>query len=126
VVLTRNGVIDSEHLPDKLTMGIGVQSPSGTAAAPCNVGIPGSESAMITKPSLGTRISLSLDDGLNNMVQQIMQKAVEVCGGNVTLAAQILGISRKTIYNRLRLDAKSGMPTEKDPSYDSGRSKIWQ
>jgi DNA-binding NtrC family response regulator len=125
VVLTRNGVIDSEHLPDKLTMGVEVQSPSGTAGAACNVGIPG-ESAMITKPSLGTRISLSLDDGLNNMVQQIMQKAVEVCGGNVTLAAQILGISRKTIYNRLRLDAKSGMPTEKDQGYDSGRSKIWQ
>ena len=78
------------------------------------------------KPCLGTRIILSLDDGLNSMVQQIMQKAVEVCGGNVTLAAQILGISRKTIYNRLRLDKTALAASEKyAPEGDSGRSKLW-
>ncbi|HYG75281.1 MAG TPA: helix-turn-helix domain-containing protein, partial [Planctomycetota bacterium] len=128
VVLTRNGVIDSEHLPEKLTMGMSAQSPSGTAGAACNVGIPG-DSTMVTKPSLGTRISLSLDDGLNNMVQQIMQKAVEVCGGNVTLAAQILGISRKTIYNRLRLDSKPGAaPDKSDPALEAvkpNKTALW-
>lgn len=110
VVLTRNGVIGSEHLPDKLT-----QTPTGPIAgiSPQNystsaVMIDG-ETPTMPRPNLGTRISLCLDDGLNAMVQQIMQKALEVCDGNVTLAAQILGISRKTIYNRLRLDAKPGI-----------------
>jgi DNA-binding NtrC family response regulator len=110
VVLTRNGVIGSDHLPDKLT-----QTPTGPIAgisqqnyAANSVMIDG-EAPTMPRPNLGTRISLCLDDGLNAMVQQIMQKALEVCDGNVTLAAQILGISRKTIYNRLRLDAKPGI-----------------
>ena len=63
-------------------------------------------------PRRSTRISLCLNDGLNNMVQQIMQKALAACDGNVTLTAQLLGISRKTIYNRLRLEGRSG-ETEK-------------
>jgi len=112
VVLTRNGVIDSEHLPEKLTMNLNMSS-GFTGMNPDGQSVP--------RPSLGTRISLSLDDGLNAMVQQIMQKALEVCGGNVTLAAQILGISRKTIYNRLRLDNKTGLPLDK-PDSDG---KLW-
>jgi two-component system response regulator HydG len=104
VVLTRNSVIDSEHLPDKLTNAEGAQPSINSIGPSLNVS---SEGATV-RPTLGTRISLSLDDGLNVMVQQIMQKALEVCGGNVTLAAQILGISRKTIYNRLKLEQKPG------------------
>ncbi|HYG75484.1 MAG TPA: sigma-54 dependent transcriptional regulator, partial [Planctomycetota bacterium] len=104
VVLTKNGVIGAEHLPDKLTMGSGCQpaTPMNNFATSMKNGTEAPQT--MPRPCLGTRISLSLDDGLNAMVQQIMQKALEVCDGNVTLAAQILGISRKTIYNRLRLD----------------------
>lgn len=109
VVLTRNGVIGSEHLPDKLTQtpttpiaGISPQSHGNSVMTSGDL-------PNMPRPNLGTRISLCLDDGLNAMVQQIMQKALEVCDGNVTLAAQILGISRKTIYNRLKLDAKPGI-----------------
>ncbi len=103
VVLTKTGVIDSEHLPDKLTSVLGSALNPGSASNNYNGT---GDGQTLTRPMLGTRISLSLDDGLNSMVQQIMQKALEVCGGNVTLAAQILGISRKTIYNRLRLEGK--------------------
>jgi len=112
VVLTKNGVIDSEHLPEKLTgrtAESGMNMPMASGSNGAMVGINSDMQAM-PRPMLGTRISLALDDGLNSMIQQIMQKALEVCGGNVTLAAQILGISRKTIYNRLRLDPK---PLEK-------------
>jgi DNA-binding NtrC family response regulator len=122
VVLTKNGVIDSEHLPEKLTMGPGMGMHGPATLTPAFSGPP-SDPNNAVRPTLGTRISLSLDDGLNAMVQQIMQKAVEVCGGNVTLAAQILGISRKTIYNRLRLDNKTGLPT--DLPYEPQGAKAW-
>ncbi|HYF51143.1 MAG TPA: sigma-54 dependent transcriptional regulator [Planctomycetota bacterium] len=113
VVLTKNGVIDSEHLPEKLTGGpveTALTMPISGGSNAALAGINGGDMPTMPRPMLGTRISLALDDGLNSMIQQIMQKALEVCGGNVTLAAQILGISRKTIYNRLRLDPK---PLEK-------------
>jgi two-component system response regulator HydG len=105
VVLTRTGVVDAEHLPDKLTSNIPVTQGFGRASMISNLS--GENGPPLVRPTLGARITLSLDDGLNVMVRQIMQKALEICGGNVTLASQILGISRKTIYNRLKLDAKT-------------------
>jgi len=70
VVLASDGIIASEHLPDKLTSG-GLDLLS---AAGLNDARPAGTENM-PRPSLGTRISLSLDDGLNAMVQQIMQGA---------------------------------------------------
>jgi two-component system response regulator HydG len=123
VILSHSGIIASEHLPEKLTSGAG-GVPVGTPTTTYNIS---GENTPMPRPTLGTRISLSLDDGLNTMIQQIMQKALEVCDGNVTLAAQILGISRKTIYNRLRLDAKTGAPPagKSDPALDPVHGKGW-
>lgn len=122
VVLTKNGVIGVDHLPEKLTSGGGTCA-STSPITNYSTALNSETQQPMPRPCLGTRISLSLDDGLNSMVQQIMQKALEVCDGNVTLAAQILGISRKTIYNRLRLDGKPGAPADKsDPALEAVRS----
>jgi len=106
VILTHNGLIDSEHLPEKLSNhgSASASSSNSLKAVPAAVSTGGGGSA---KPAFDTRISLCLKDGLNHMVQQIMQKALESCDGNVTLTAQMLGISRKTIYNRLRLEGRN-------------------
>lgn len=47
-------------------------------------------------------ITLSLKDGMDAMVEKIIRRAIDSCGGNITQAARLLGITRKTIYNRLR------------------------
>jgi DNA-binding NtrC family response regulator len=110
VILCNTGIIDTSHLPDKI-----VSTPEVQHGEAIVIGAPVHPAPLVTvaRPedqplrssrASGAQISLSLDAGLDAMVVQIMQKALEVCNGNVTRAAQILGISRKTIYNRLRSD----------------------
>jgi len=119
VILSPDGVIDSCHLPDKLTIGnvekhVLVSAPS-LAHQPVMMPPPVMDSIPMTLPRSegvlprprtiqSASVVVSLHDGLDKMVEQIMQKALEACNGNVTRAAQVLKISRKTIYNRLRVD----------------------
>jgi transcriptional regulator of acetoin/glycerol metabolism len=58
------------------------------------------------------KIVLAMDGGLDVMVDQILRKALELSDGNVSQAAQLLGISRKTFYNRLHLASR---PAEDPP-----------
>jgi DNA-binding NtrC family response regulator len=108
VILASGGIIESSHLPDKLVQAPKVREVENVVVQ--NVA-PAINQPLISRPEdnkprtagvHGAQIALSLDDGLDAMVVQIMQKTLEVCNGNVTRAAQVLGISRKTIYNRLR------------------------
>ena len=97
VILSSTGIIDSSHLPDKLsaarktretenvvisTPQVGAADAADDAAAGCNL-----RSSRLS----GAQIQLSLETGLDAMVVQIMQRTLEVCNGNVTRAAQILG-----------------------------------
>jgi DNA-binding NtrC family response regulator len=111
VILSNTGVIDSSHLPDKIAAARKARETDSivinTPAAPSSVSapvMPRQDDKMRSSHLNGAQISLSLESGLDAMVVQIMQKTLEVCNGNVTRAAQILGISRKTIYNRLRTE----------------------
>ncbi|HYG78114.1 MAG TPA: sigma-54 dependent transcriptional regulator [Planctomycetota bacterium] len=107
VILSATGLIDSSHLPDKISAArkmresesIVIDAPQPAIAQPVQ---PRIDDKGRTQRLNGAQIQLSLEMGLDSMVVQIMQKTLEVCNGNVTRAAQILGISRKTIYNRLR------------------------
>ena len=49
----------------------------------------------------GHMITVTIEDGLEAIKLQIMQRSIEVCGGNITSAARLLKLSRKTFYNRL-------------------------
>lgn len=111
VILAANGVIDCAQLPDKIahaTRTLEVSSAAQPAIQPPSSAAPASPASLRREdfkgrgnvPS-GAQIQLSLELGLDAMVVQIMQRTLEVCHGNVTRAAQVLGISRKTIYNRL-------------------------
>ena len=109
VVITTTGLIDASHLPEKIVAGrksrdvdsVMAPSPASSSAA-ITAATPQRADDLRPRALNGAQIALSLDDGLDTMVVQIMQKTLEVCNGNVTRAAQVLGISRKTIYNRLR------------------------
>ncbi|HYF48825.1 MAG TPA: sigma-54 dependent transcriptional regulator [Planctomycetota bacterium] len=106
VILASRGIIEAGHLPDKLVTARKPRESESAVIQPPPAIV--SQSVMRpedarAKPPVGhAQIALSLNDGLDAMVVQIMQKTLEVCNGNVTRAAQVLGISRKTIYNRLR------------------------
>jgi len=110
VILSSTGIIDSSHLPDKLSAVRKARETENVVIATAPV--PAPAAAVLPRPDAsvrsarlsGAQIQLSLETGLDAMVVQIMQRTLEVCNGNVTRAAQILGISRKTIYNRLRTE----------------------
>jgi DNA-binding NtrC family response regulator len=108
VILANNGMIDAGHLPDKLCAARKQREAESVVIATTPQSMPVTQTAprpddrMRSSHMSGAQIMLSLESGLDAMVVQIMQKTLEVCNGNVTRAAQILGISRKTIYNRLR------------------------
>jgi len=96
VILTPNGIIDSEHLPEKLES----SEARAETAAPAPTVTPSPPPAAARNASQFP-FMVSLGDGLDLMVTKIFEEAINVCGGNVTRAAQLLGISRKTIYNNL-------------------------
>ncbi len=107
VILCSGLVIELGHLPEKIVSAQEIRQPESivllaAGPVPSPVNLPRVEASASNTRGTGAQISLPMNIGLDAMVVQIMQKALEVCSGNVTRAAQLMGISRKTIYNRLR------------------------
>jgi transcriptional regulator of acetoin/glycerol metabolism len=50
-------------------------------------------------------------DGMNAVMARAVQQAMAACDGNVSGAARMLGISRNTLYRRLKGAAASGDPS---------------
>ena len=73
--------IDVEHLPSELRGG---ESVSGAA---------GSEDGRVLQVSVGTSLA--------DVERRLILATLRECGGNKTRTAEILGISLKTLYNRL-------------------------
>ena len=53
------------------------------------------------KPAAGTAITIPFGTSLAEADRQLILATLEQCGGVKTRAAEILGISLKTLYNRL-------------------------
>ena len=60
-----------------------------------------------TAPALGTQEPPGVGASLDDSERQLILATLERCGGDKKRAAEILGISLKTLYNRLHLYAKS-------------------
>jgi len=72
---------------------------------------------------------LPVGQPLREVERQLILKTLEMAGGNRVRAAEILGISPKTLYNKLgRYNAKSDSePEPADEVYESGlRALIWR
>ncbi len=108
VLLCGKGPIQPEHLPaEKMRADRRPEPQLPTPSAASAVGtIPPA-----TEPSAST-VMLSRRKGSEDEEQWIMQ-ALERAGGNQTLAARLLGISRRTLVNRLN-DYKSVHRPRKD------------
>jgi DNA-binding NtrC family response regulator len=55
----------------------------------------------LSKPSTGTAVTIPFGTSLADADRQLILATLEQCGGVKTRAAEILGISLKTLYNRL-------------------------
>ena len=64
-----------------------------TAAVPLQISL--------SKPSTGTAVTIPFGTSLAQADRQLILATLEQCGGVKTRAAEILGISLKTLYNRL-------------------------
>jgi DNA-binding NtrC family response regulator len=64
-----------------------------TAAVPLQISL--------SKPATGTAVTISFGTSLADADRQLILATLEQCGGVKTRAAEILGISLKTLYNRL-------------------------
>ena len=51
--------------------------------------------------SIFAEISAALQKGRAKIVKQLIEQALEKCGGNRTKAAEMLGISRRTLQRKL-------------------------
>jgi DNA-binding NtrC family response regulator len=64
-----------------------------TAAVPLQISL--------SKPSVGTAVTIPFGTSLAEADRQLILATLDQCGGVKTRAAEILGISLKTLYNRL-------------------------
>jgi len=86
-----------------------------TAAVPLQISL--------SKPSTGTAVTIPFGTSLAMADRQLILATLEQCGGVKTRAAEILGISLKTLYNRLveyGEDAKSA--SESDAAGETGEA----
>ena len=87
-----------------------------TAAVPLQISL--------SKPSTGTAVTIPFGTSLATADRQLILATLEQCGGVKTRAAEILGISLKTLYNRLveyGEDAKSAA-SESDAAGETGEA----
>ena len=87
-----------------------------TAAVPLQISL--------SKPSTGTAVTIPFGTSLATADRQLILATLEQCGGVKTRAAEILGISLKTLYNRLveyGEDAKSAA-SENDTAGEPGEA----
>ena len=55
----------------------------------------------IANTSAGSFIKMPLGSSLDEVEREMITRTIEFTGGNKTRAAEILGVSSKTLYNKL-------------------------
>jgi DNA-binding NtrC family response regulator len=83
-----------------------------TAAVPLQISL--------AKPATGTSVTIAFGTSLAEADKQLILATLEQCGGVKTRAAEILGISLKTLYNRL---VEYGESAKNDAAGDAGNDE---
>ncbi len=74
-----------------------------------------SATADVRHATAGAVVSVPVGTSLADVDRQLIFATLEQCAGVKKHAAEILGISLKTLYNRLEEYAGRGDPTDDDP-----------
>ena len=89
-VLSKSGAIDVDDLPDDIVKAVSAKAPGGAALAP-------------------------LASVLKQAEREHLLKALAVAGGKRGRAADLLGISRKNLWEKLRAHAIAESDLDDDP-----------
>ena len=63
-----------------------------------------------------TRFQVTTGQTVQEVERQLVLATVQDCGGNISLAAKVLGLSRRTIYNRIERAPPQGVRPRCDAS----------
>ena len=64
----------------------------------------------VANTSAGSFIKMPLGSSLHDVEKEMIIRTIEFTGGNKTRAAEILGVSSKTLYNKLDSNFNSSCP----------------
>jgi DNA-binding NtrC family response regulator len=102
VILAGKGTIQLEHLPAQMTGGLraslSVSFPAGSA--PASTAAPSADGSHLLLPVGVTTVEQA--------ERALIERTLEYTGQNKTRAAEILGISQKTLFNKLKEYAAQG------------------
>ena len=74
--------------------------------------------------ALGASLEILLETGMDEVERRYIHRVLEAVGGNKTLAAQVLGFDRRTLYRKLeRVLRESWWETMCDPGPASTRGE---
>ncbi len=113
-----DGVFAPHHLPQEFrprSASFGSELESRTTMFPAGPSPNGDYAIRIERRPETAVSSSSIVDGVASMERSMITSALEECQFNRTRAAQVLGISRVTLYNKMR---RLGMPTTLASSSD--------
>jgi sigma-54 dependent transcriptional regulator, acetoin dehydrogenase operon transcriptional activator AcoR len=105
-----------EHLPDDF-----LEDVRPVAVAPARESVTG-------KPSLAepsdppTTSAAHAPRSLDEIETDVIRRTLEACGGNISQASKRLGISRNTIYRKLRWGSASAQDSTRDSNTPAQRS----
>ncbi|MCK6413284.1 MAG: sigma-54-dependent Fis family transcriptional regulator [Azonexus sp.] len=92
-------LITEAHLPEEF-----FETPAACPLPPCDSGAPGLAAMPVAGPAIGPatdEAAATTATSLDEIGRQAAQRALAAAGGNVSLAARQLGISRNTLYRKL-------------------------
>jgi len=108
VMASDDAVITEAHLPDDFLDDVRRSIPvqrtvmAATPSVSSSPGTPGAVPAWPVGPTVGASNSAPEARSLQDMEIDAIRQAVEQAGGNISEAAKRLGVSRNTIYRKLR------------------------
>ena len=101
VMAGHDAVITLDHLPDDFVEDARPHLAAATAAA-ASATVPALPGLLAAAPAVASAAPAAAARSLDELELDAIRQAVDAAGGNISMAAKQLGVSRNTIYRKLR------------------------